>query len=133
MDEGQVFLKTGVDKNEKFSIDIATGVSALTIRWEGFLKCKRAATYTFLFQKRERNIWNGYSVRINGKTAIPAACGEATCDSTLKVGWNKIEILCIFDEKTPLNVSFRPKGSLAEPRPIAPKDLFHDQKPEEDW
>lgn len=33
----------------------------------------------------------------------------------------------------PITLTFKPKTSTAEPRPIAPKDLFHDQKPEEDW
>ncbi|MBQ4481262.1 MAG: hypothetical protein II943_11570 [Victivallales bacterium] len=127
-------LKTGVDKSEKFGIEISNGVEAKSIKWEGFLKCKRAATYTFLFQKRENGlIKSGYSVKINGKTVIPADWGESSCDVTLKVGWNKIEIVCQFYDEAPLNITFRPKGSLAEPRPITPKDLFHDEKPEEDW
>ncbi|MBR6471288.1 MAG: hypothetical protein IKS83_05795 [Victivallales bacterium] len=127
-------LKTGVDKSEKFGIEISSGVEAKAIKWEGFLKCKRAATYTFLFQKRENGqINNGYSVKINGKTVIPADWGESSCDVTLKVGWNKIEIVSQFYDKSPLNITFRPKGSLAEPRPITPKDLFHEEKPEEDW
>ena len=126
-------LKTGVDKGEKFGIEISQGVNAAAIRWDGFLKCKRATTYTFLFQKKEDYWSTGYSVRINGQSVIPAATGEKSCDVNLKVGWNKIEIVCQFDYKTPLAVSFKPKGSLADPRPLAPKDLFHDQKPEEDW
>ena len=127
-------MKTGVDKSEKFSLDIANGVKALTVRWDGYLKCKRAATYTFLFQKRQCDgHYNGYSVRVNGHPVIPAAYGEVSCDANLKVGWNKIEIVCIFNRTDPLELSFKPKGSLSDPRPIAPKDLFHDQKPEEDW
>ena len=127
-------LKTGVDKGEKFGIEVAQGVNAAAIKWDGFLKCKRAATYTFLFQKREYNRhWSGYSIRINGQLVLPATFGEDTCDVNLKVGWNKVEIVCQFNDKSPLNISFKPKGSLSEPRAIAPKDLFHDQKPEEDW
>ena len=129
--------KTGVDKSEKFGFDIRDGVNAMGIRWEGFLKCKRAATYTFLFQKNKFNSFeNGYSVKINGQAVIPADWGENACDVNLKVGWNKVEIVCQFSydgKRDPLNISFRPKGSLAEPRPIAPKDLFYDKKPEEDW
>lgn len=134
-------MKTGVDKSEKFSIDVASGVKALTVRWEGFLKCKRAATYTFLFQKELKSdisFYAGYSVKINGKSVVPAGGCETTCDANLKVGWNKVEIVSIFGSNSrrgplPLNVSFKPKDSLSEPRPLAPKDLFHDQKPEEDW
>ena len=127
-------MKTGVDKSEKFSLDVASGVNALSVRWEGFIKCKRAGAYTFLFQKKAfRQFQDGYSVRINGRNVIPAAYGEASCDANLKVGWNKIEIVAVFRVKDPLSVSFKPKGSVAEPRPITPKDLFHDEKPEDEW
>jgi len=127
-------LKTGIDKGEKFSLEISKGVDAAAIRWEGFLKCIRAATYTFLFQKKDEYWSCGYSIRINGQPVIPAAMREASCDVDLKVGWNKIEIVSQFQEKRdPLNVSFKPKGSLSEPRPIAPKDLFHDDQPDQPW
>lgn len=127
-------LKTSVDKGEKFGIEVSKGVKAAAIKWDGFLKCKRATTYTFLFQKEEfSNYSNGYSVRINGQLVLPATYGESSCDVNLKVGWNKVEIVCQFYSNAPLNVSYKPKGSLSEPRVIAPKDLFHDQKPEGDW
>lgn len=127
-------LKTGVDKNEKFGIQISDGVEAKAIRWEGFLKCKRAATYTFLFQEERYNgVLNGYSVKINGQPAIPSYWGETSCDVNLKVGWNKVEIVLEFINKKDLRISFKPKGSLAEPRVLAPKVFFYDQKPEEDW
>ena len=127
--------KTGVDKGEKFGKDIANEVSFKAIRWEGFLKCKRVGTYTFLFQKKQRwEFENGYSVRINGLPVIPAAYGQATCDVNLKVGWNKVEIVCQFASDEPLNISFKPKGYLSEPRSLSPKDFFHDEKPEvPDW
>ena len=126
-------MKSGVDKSEKFGIEIAQGVKADAVRWEGFLKCKRATTDTFVFQRKDENWDDGYSVRINGKAMIPAAAGEASCDVNLKIGWNKIEIVSQFYNKDPLIVSFKPKESLFDPRPIAPKDLFHDQKPEPEW
>ena len=126
-------LKTGIDAGEKFSLEISKGVNAAAIRWEGFLKCKRATTYTFLFQKKYEYWSCGYSVRINGQLVIPAAMGEVSCDVDLKVGWNKVEIVSQFKYHSPLVVSFKPKGSLSDPRPIAPKDLFYDKKPEEDW
>ena len=128
-------LKTGVDKGEKFSCDIAQGTNANVMRWEGFIKCKRKAIYTFVFQKSSQGLYgvNGYSVRINGQAAIPAGWDDSTCDVELKAGWNKVEIVCHFRSDSPLVASYKPKGSLSDPRPIAPKDLFHDQKPEEDW
>jgi len=128
-------LKTGVDKGEKFDTEVAQGVKAAAIKWDGFLKCKRATTYTFLFQKGDHGdrFRDGYSIRVNGQLVLPASYNESTFDVNLKVGWNKVEIVCQFYNKDPLKISFKPKGSLSEPRSIAPKDLFHDQKPEEDW
>ena len=127
-------LKTGVDKSEKFGVEISQGVDAAAIRWEGFLKCKRVATYTFLFQKPSNySRANGYSVKINGQLVIPGNLDESSCDVNLKVGWNKVEIVAQFCSKSPLKVSFRPKGSLAEPRPLTPAMMFHDQKPEYVW
>ena len=127
-------LMTAIDKSEKFGFEITTGVDAAAIRWEGFLKCKRAATYTFLFHKDEYyEFRSGYSVRINGIPVISATYGEVACDVNLKAGMNKVEIVCQFYGKTPLHISYKPKDSLSAPRPIAPKDLFYDQKPEVDW
>lgn len=123
--------KTGLDKGERFVR--AEGTEAGVMRWEGFLKCKRAAVYTFTFSKPPHYFRNGYSVRINGKPALGAAEAETSCDAALQVGWNKVEIVCQFEGAEPLTVSYKPKGSLSDPRPLAPKDLFHDQKPEEDW
>jgi hypothetical protein len=124
-------LKSGVDKSERFGIEISQGVRAAAVRWEGFIRCKRATTYTFLFQRNYSNWSDGYSVRINGRLAIPAGIGESSCDVDLKVGWNKIEIVCQFDSKDNLNVSYRPKSYIGEPRAIAPKDFFHDENPED--
>ena len=128
--------KTGLDKGERFAL--TEGTEGRQMRWEGFLKCKRAGVYTFTFNKPSHSDWggdyrSGYSVRINGKSVLPAANREASCDAPLQVGWNKVEIVCQFHHADPLTVSYKPKGSVSEPRPLAPKDLFHDEKPEEEW
>ena len=90
-------------------------------------------TCTFLLNKGDADDWgNGYSMRINNDLT-GTGCGQNAMDADLKVGWNTVEIVCQFKDKAPLIISFRPKGSLSDPRTIAPKDLFHDEKPEEDW
>ena len=127
-----VALKSGVDKSEGFSIKCSTGVNAGTIRWEGFIKCSMARTYTFLI-KRSGSVtgWNdGYSVKINGKIVI-TSWGENSFDADLKVGWNKIEIVCQFDSKgSALELSARTKGSFVKPTQFSPAMMFYDDKPE---
>ena len=126
-------VKTFADKGDTFSLNLATGTDATVMRWDGFIKCKRATTYTFLLNRGDLDDWdNGYSMRINNDLT-GTGCGENAIDADLKVGWNRIEIVCQFKDKSPLTISFRPKGSLSDPRPIAPKDLFHDQKIDGVW
>lgn len=75
---------------------------------------------------------NGYSIRINnGLTAT--GHGENAFDVDLKMGWNRIEIVCQFKDKSPLSIACKPTESLSELRLIAPKDLFHDHKLEGEW
>ena len=129
MVENEVF----VDTSETFSPGSVKGAEAKVMRWHGFIKCKRAMTCTFLLNKGDADDWgNGYSMRINNDLT-GTGCGQNAMDADLKVGWNTVEIVCQFKDKAPLTISFRPKGSLSDPRTIAPKDLFHDEKPEEDW
>ena len=119
-----------VDKGDIFSkASAAEKAEVHTMMWEGFIKCKRAATYTFSFSNRD-----SYSFYVNGTKHIDMCFGQESRDVDLKVGWNHIVIVAYFNRKdNKLTVNYKPKGSLSEPRTIAPKDLFHDQKPEEDW
>lgn len=126
-------VKTFADKGDTFSLNLTTDTDATVMRWDGFIKCKRATTYTFLLNRGDLDDWdNGYSMRINNDLT-GTGCGENAIDADLKVGWNRIEIVCQFKDKSPLTISFSPKGSLSDPRPIAPKDLFHDQKIDDVW
>lgn len=132
----QSSLSTGIDKNESFGNVMCKDVGGRFMVWEGFIKCKRSAIYTFILSKPARinNLAaTGYTVRINNMPVIPIGTNTTSCDVSLKVGWNKIEIACSFRFDDPLRVSYKPKGSVSEPRVIAPKDLFHDQKVEEEW
>ena len=120
VDKGDAFAKTCIQED----------IKAHTIMWEGYIRCKRAAIYTFTFATND----GSYSFFANGNKFINDTLKQESCDVSLKVGWNHIVILAYFDRRsTKLTVNYKPKGSLSEPRAIAPKDLFHDQKPEEDW
>ncbi len=123
-------VSTFVDKGDVFSKAAAAEKAEVhTMMWQGYIKCKRAATYTFSLSNRD-----SYSFYVNGKKYVDFCFGQESCDVDLKVGWNHVSIVAYFGRKdNKLTVNYKPKGSLSDPRPIAPKDLFHDQKPEEDW
>ena len=123
-------VSTFVDKGDSFSkAGVPSKVEVHTMMWEGYIKCKRATTYTFSFSNRD-----SYSFYVNGVKHIDFCFGQESTDVNLKVGWNHVVIVAYFSDKGQvLSANYKPKGSLAEPRNLAPKDLFHDQKPEEDW
>jgi len=124
--------KTGVSKSENFSIPNQTQTKLG--RWEGYLKCKRATTYTFVVNGQGKNeSWDGFSLMVNGKTMIKLAYAKEPVDVDLKLGWNKIEFVAIFGSKKPVEIEYKPKGSLSEPRSLGPKDFFYDQKPDDVW
>ena len=124
--------KTEIYKGDNFSIP---NQSKNKIgRWEGFLKCKRAATYTFVVNAKGTNgSWDGYVLKVNGKTIIKSGEGKTPADANLKIGWNKIELIALLGSKKPLEMEYKPKGSLSEPRPLTPSMMFFDKKPEEVW
>ena len=120
--------KTGVDKSDGFSSQCAAGVSAQTIRWEGFFKCKLAKTFTFLI--KNPGYANSYSVKINGKPGATGRSAECSFDVDLKTGWNKIEIVRDFRSDPALTISAKVKGSVVEPTQFSPAMMFYDDKPE---
>ncbi|MBP5509699.1 MAG: hypothetical protein J6Z49_02145 [Kiritimatiellae bacterium] len=140
-------VKTGIDKSDKFSIACASGVAVAAIRWEGFLKCKIARTYTFLIQKERADTYDsrldlhwatGYAIRINGKTGV-VSYGQTSFDVNLKVGFNKVEIVSLLPDgrqlykqgrMAPLLITVKPKGSVIEPVNLSPNKLFYDARPE---
>ena len=129
--------KTLVDKEEEFSLKQFGKSDAQVGMWAGFMKCKLTGVYTLtLVQPTKSRIpagMGGYSLRINGKVAIAAGWRETSVDVNLKAGLNKVELVCQFGKAPALSISYKPKDSTSDARPIGPKDLYHDQKPEEEW
>ena len=131
--------KTAIDNGDKFSIDCAKGIDVAAIRWEGFLKCKQTVTCTFALKRpycRGDELFAGYVIRVNN--AIRAGFGENSFDVELKAGFNKVELVCVYLEgcrncgrvnKEPLDLSIKPKGSLAEAKTLSPAIFWHDEKP----
>ena len=133
----QPAIKTVVDKAETFSLGSLGKTESNVGMWRGFMKCKKAGIYTLTLTGNRHTISfnsDSYSLRVNGKSAIAAGQGQVSADVALKAGWNKVEIVCHFGPgRRPISISYKPKDSLSDARPITPAMLFHDQKPEEDW
>lgn len=123
-------VKSYADKDSTFTrggVPAKTEVN--TIKWEGFIKCKRATSYTFSFDSRD-----SYSFYVNGKQYIDTCFKQESRDIDLKLGWNKIVIVAYMDSnKSKLDVKYRPKGSMSDPRPLSPGMMFYDKPVEEEW
>ena len=125
-------VRTYVDKSTSFTrAGVAEKTKVDVIKWEGFIKCKRAATYTFSFDMRS---W--YTVYVNGRQCgniDNIRYGQLSVDADLKLGWNKVVFVADIGDDRKLDVKFRPKGSLSDPRPLSPGMLFYDKPVEEEW
>lgn len=126
-------IKSIVDKSEDYSLKALGATKSNAGRWTGFLKCKRAGVYTLTISSGRHT---GYSLRVNGKQAVLAAQGQKAVDVSLKIGWNKVDLVCHFSaplDRVPVTITYKPKESLSEARQLTPAMMFHDQKPEEEW
>ena len=125
-------IKKYVDKADSFNRNALPDSTRTNImKWEGFIKCKKAGMYSFSFVGPRRNY---YAFRLNGVELFsPAEC-QKTVGGNLKLGWNKIVVIVECTESNDkLELKYKPNESLSEPRLLTPAMMFHDQKPEEDW
>lgn len=122
-------IKTYEDKNSTFSRGgISEGIDANVIKWEGFIKCPYAASYTFLFKSK-----NAYSLYVNGRQLIDAGAGQVVRNIDLKLGWNKVVIVAEFYRSNDeLTICYRPKNSMSEPIPLSPSILSYAKPVEAD-
>ena len=118
-DKAAAFTRGGV--SEKTDVNV--------MKWEGFIKCKRATSYTFSFDSRDT-----YSFYVNGRQYVDTCYRQESRDVDLKLGWNKVVIVAYLDRAdNKLAVEYRPKGSLSDPRPLSPGMMFYDKPVEEEW
>lgn len=121
-------VKTTVTKGEKFAFTDFRDVHIVQGVWEGFLKCKRSANCTILLnQDRFGSHGPSYALFINGKKFI---AGTAQCSGMidLKAGFNHFKLVV---RENPVSISLKATGSTREPKPLTPKDMFYDEKPDE--
>lgn len=125
----QPAVKTTVVNTETFSFDqflkdtrINQGV------WEGFLKCKKSATCTFVL-KQNSLYGAGFHLYVNGKKVV-AAWEQASGEAAVRAGFNHIKI--ISQTKQPVQLSMKVSGSVKEPNVLSPGMMYYDDKPSED-
>jgi hypothetical protein len=126
-------IVTRIDKGTDFACNFSDkNIHRDVMSWEGYIKCKRAGAYTFtVFGAHD----HPYTLEVNGVSVLSCVKHQKNTTVNLNVGWNKIALTAQYwcrDEDV-YKIMYLPQGSLAEPRPLGPKDMFHDQKPEEDW
>ena len=126
-------IKTYVDKGNEFNRDaLPRDMETNLMKWEGFIKCKRAGNYSFSFVGPSGGQW--YTFQLNGIDIFTKGEGQKTVSGKLKIGWNKIVMIVeCKGAHHKLQLKYKPNESMAEPRALTPAMLFHDQKPEEDW
>lgn len=125
-------VKTAVTTADKLSFDMYKDVQIVQGKWEGFLKCKLPKEYTFVVQ--QKNVCGpamGYQMYVNG-TLLVSGEGQHSANVKLKVGFNKIVVVAQ-GLNYPVSISYRPSGSLDNPRSLTPAMMFYDKPVTEEW
>lgn len=120
-------VKTTVVNTEKFTFDHFKSETISQGVWEGFLKCKRSANCTFLLKQTEHYL-AGYILFVNGERVI-WGYGQGSVKVDMKAGYNHIKLYSQY--KYPVSISLKSTDSLKEPKPLTPKDMFYDDKPDD--
>ena len=121
-------VKMTVVTDDRFSyagfkdVEISQGV------WEGFLKCKRSANCTLLVQ--QAGYGATYNIFVNGKLII-AGAGQNSVMTDLKAGFNHFKIIGQDAGRFPIRIAIKATESTREPKPVTPKDMWYDDKPDE--
>ena len=123
-------VKTTIVADGKFSYEYFKDVEISQGVWEGFLKCKRSANCTVLVrQARYNGCW--YGLFINGKKIVTGP-GQTSATVDLKAGFNHILLVAQnAGAHAPVSISLKATDSTREPKPLTPKDLWYDEKPDE--
>ena len=95
--------------------------------WTGWIKQEKAATYTFVCKQDVCAAWRMYWIWINGKKCVHGAIGQTSFNVDMSAGFNSVIIIdSAFYEESPLIITYKKAGSLKEPEPFGPGDMFHD-------
>ena len=121
-------VKKTVAPGEKFAPREFRDVHIIEGVWEGFIKCKRSANCTVLLQQNQFGSYGpGYALFINGKKFISGSAQHSGMID-LKAGFNHIKLVV---RENPVSISLKATESTREPKPVTPKDMWYDDKPDE--
>jgi len=74
-----------------------------------------------------------YSIWINGQKALVNVIGQNSVDVELAGGFNSVKIIVHDDSSDrrfphPLTITYKKKGSVKDPIPFGPENMFHDDE-----
>jgi hypothetical protein len=124
------FVDTAGDFNDTEKLE---HIDSHVGRWTGWLQQAKSGTYTFVCTRGDSGIPEciRYSIWINGEKSVEAGYGQTSFNVELNAGFNAVEIITgVFDNEWsfPLTITCKKAGSLQEPAPFGPGDMFHDDE-----
>lgn len=127
--EGKPAAATFVDTASDFkACEKMQGVESYWGMWTGWLKQEKAGMYTFTC-KGYNSCYDGYSVWINGQKCASGRRGQYSFNVELLAGFNSVKIISEGeDDGEILSITYKKAGSLKEPVPFGPGDMFHDDE-----
>lgn len=112
-------------------VDKMNGVASDVGMWTGWIRQEKAGTYTFLCKRRADYSWLRYSIWINGQKCVEAMVGQSSFNVDLNAGFNSIKIVTAGDsdyDPRPLAISYKKAGSVKDPLPFGPGDMWYDDE-----
>ena len=100
--------------------------------WTGWIKQEKAGTYTFTCNGYGGygHEYHRYSIWINGQKCVTAVFGQVAFNVELSAGFNSIKVIVESDEGRSLNLTYKKAGSLKDPVPFGPENMFYDDEEE---
>ena len=122
---------TFVDAASEFSpSEKKEGIASNFGMWTGWFKQEKAGTYTFTCKQIDSYSNRLYSIWVNGQQYAKAWAGQGSFDVELNAGFNSVKIIAVAgsDEKRPLTISYKKKGSVKDPVSFGPENMYHDDE-----
>lgn len=91
--------------------------------WTGWMKQTLSGTYTFTCQSDYF-----FSIWVNGQKCASAVYGQYSFNVDLDAGFNSIKVIAQGKNGRSLTITYKKSGSLKEPSPFGPENMFYDEE-----
>ena len=132
---GQPAAATFVDSAAEFKPSMKqANIASQFGMWTGWFKQEKAGTYTFTCQRGWYSEgYYRYSIWINGKKCAEAAEGQFSFNADLNAGFNSVKVIAgsgNHKRDYPLTITYKKAGSVREPSPFGPENMYYDDEEE---